>query len=235
MKNLKTLNNFVTESTITEQFSGKSDFQKIIKALDQGKKVYADHSRFPGTFRVISIDRNGTIAVVDYEDGKGEEEMAAMNINPKKIKIQESVNEGRKAKSKTPNEVITIDVDLAGDDKDIMDALKKFKIKVKANGATPNSYDMMGRKKDILDYLQSEYYALDARDVEDMWPELLESDLNEEYVESMDSIEIANALGKIKTLWDTWKAGPATERSDIKPAQKELKGWMDNWFKQNIK
>ena len=62
-----------------------------------------------------------------------------------------------------------------------------------------------------------------------------ESTVNEEYVESMDSIEIANALGKIKTLWDSWKGGPMTEPSDIKPAQRELKGWMDSWFKQNIK
>ncbi len=62
-----------------------------------------------------------------------------------------------------------------------------------------------------------------------------ESKINEEYIESMDSIEIANALGKIKTLWDTWKGGPMTEPSDIKPAQRELKGWMDRWFKQNIK
>ena len=60
-------------------------------------------------------------------------------------------------------------------------------------------------------------------------------EVNEEYVESMDSIEVANALGKIKTLWDEWKAGPATEPSDIKPAQRELKGWIDRWFKQNIK
>jgi hypothetical protein len=59
--------------------------------------------------------------------------------------------------------------------------------------------------------------------------------VNEEYIESMDSIEIANALGKIKTLWDAWKGGPMTEPSDIKPAQRELKGWMDRWFKQNIK
>ena len=62
-----------------------------------------------------------------------------------------------------------------------------------------------------------------------------ESEINEEYIESMDSIELANLLGKIKTLWDAWKSGPMTEPSDIKPAQRELKGWMDRWFKQNIK
>ena len=219
MKNLKTLDNFVTESSVTEAFSSKGDFNKIRKALSQGKTVTAQHARFPASITIKEIDKNGMYAIVDFNDGRGDGEMAAMNIDPRSIKIGESVNEARKAKSKSPNDIITIDVDLAGDDKDIMDAIKKFKLKVKPNGATPNSYDMMGRKGDILDYLQSDFYALDARDVEEIWPELLESDLNEEYVESMDSIEIANALGKIKTLWDTWKAGPATEPSDIKPAQ----------------
>lgn len=78
--------------------------------------------------------------------------------------------------------------------------------------------------KDLVDYKKDEL-GESERDVE----------LNEEYIESMDSIEIANALGKIKTLWDAWKGGPMTEPSDIKPAQRELKSWMDRWFKQNIK
>lgn len=78
--------------------------------------------------------------------------------------------------------------------------------------------------KDLVDYKKDEL-GESERDVE----------LNEEYIESMDSIEIANALGKIKTLWDAWKDGPMTEPSDIKPAQRELKSWMDRWFKQNIK
>jgi hypothetical protein len=62
-----------------------------------------------------------------------------------------------------------------------------------------------------------------------------ESVVNEEYIESMDSAEIGNALGKIETLWKDWRKGPLTEPSDIKPAQKELKGWIDRWFKQTIK
>jgi hypothetical protein len=59
--------------------------------------------------------------------------------------------------------------------------------------------------------------------------------VNEEYVESMDSIELANALGIIKTQWDKWKSGPLTEPGDIKPAQKELIGWVSRFLKQNIK
>ena len=59
--------------------------------------------------------------------------------------------------------------------------------------------------------------------------------LKEEYVEAMDHIELANALGVIKTQWDKWKKGPLTEPSDIKPAQKELIGWVTRFLKQNIK
>jgi hypothetical protein len=60
-------------------------------------------------------------------------------------------------------------------------------------------------------------------------------ELNEEYVEVMDPIRMANALGEIQQAWEQWKNGPMTEPSMIKPAQKELKGWLDRWFKQNIK
>ena len=51
----------------------------------------------------------------------------------------------------------------------------------------------------------------------------------------MDPIRMANALGEIQQAWEQWKKGPMTEPSMIKPAAKELKGWLDRWFKQNIK
>ena len=60
-----------------------------------------------------------------------------------------------------------------------------------------------------------------------------ESTVNEDYIELMP--EIANALGTIQTDWAKWKNGSATEPSDIKPAAKELKGWITRWMKQNIK
>ena len=64
----------------------------------------------------------------------------------------------------------------------------------------------------------------------------LKGQLNEdEYVQSMNVPELANHLGEIKKLWDEWKSGPLTKSSDIKPAQKQLKGWIDRWFKSNIK
>ena len=86
--------------------------------------------------------------------------------------------------------------------------------------------------RDIDKQIKSYIKAEKSGEFEDMGES---KSVNEEYIESMDSIEIANALGKIKTLWDTWKGGPMTEPSDVKPAQRELKGWMDRWFKQNIK
>jgi len=162
------------------------------------------------------------------------------NNNMKNLKsltsfsIGESLNEGKKAKAKNPNKVNTIDVDLSGDDSDIMDAIKSFNLKVKSNGANKGTgYDMTGKNKDILDYLQSDYYALDARDIEDMFPELLEGEINEEYIELMPGME--EGLEQIVEGWIEWKGGPATEKTDIAPARKELLNFCTTYLKKNIK
>ena len=47
--------------------------------------------------------------------------------------------------------------------------------------------------------------------------------LTEEYIEV------------IKDGWLEWKNGPMTQKSDIKPAQKELMKYMVDWMKKNIK
>jgi hypothetical protein len=62
-----------------------------------------------------------------------------------------------------------------------------------------------------------------------------EDKINEEYVEVMNMPVLANSLGAIKKEWDKWKNGPLTEPSDIRPAQRELTGWITRWMKQNIK
>lgn len=211
----------VRNSVIEAMGDGVLTEEELIKILQELKAHKRWLSRNTKLFN-ISEDQNGIKSYTLSPFGK--------RVKSKTVAVNEA-----KARSKSPSDMITVVIDLAGDDKDIMDVIKKYKLKADWNGATPNSADLTGKKKDILDYLQSDYYGLDARDIRDMFPELLESEINEEYVESMDSIEIANALGKIKTLWDRWKSGPMTEPSDIKPAQKELKGWLDSWFKQNIK
>jgi len=59
--------------------------------------------------------------------------------------------------------------------------------------------------------------------------------LKEEYIESMDSIAIDKHLSAIEMQWLDWKRGPMTEKSDIKPAQKELLDYITRFFKKAIK
>ena len=59
-----------------------------------------------------------------------------------------------------------------------------------------------------------------------------ESKINEEYIELM---RIDDPLDGIKDAWMEWKNGPATERGDIRPAQKELIDYINSWLKKNIK
>ena len=168
------------------------------------------------------------------------------NNNMKNLKsltdfsVNESLNEGKKAKAKNPNKINTIDIDLSGDSSDIMDAIKSFNLKVKSNGANKGTgYDMTGKNKDILNYLQSDYYAIDASDIEDMFPELLEGEgtefheINEEYIELIPGME--EGLEQIVEGWIEWKSGPATERTHIAPARKELLNFCTTYLKKNIK
>ena len=88
---------------LNEGFSDKSDFNKIRKALSQGKTVTANHARFPMAITIKEIDPKGMYATVDFNDGQGDSEMAAMNIDPRTIKISESaevVTENAKATAK---------------------------------------------------------------------------------------------------------------------------------------
>ncbi len=63
--------------------------------------------------------------------------------------------------------------------------------------------------------------------------------ISEGYVERIDAADrVAEGLASIKKAWKVWVNGPSSipgTRSDIKPAQKELKKYLDDWFKANIK
>jgi len=121
MKYIKSLD--VNES-INEGVS--SDVKKMMKAVKQGKTVYGENIRFPGRFKVLGFTLGGSMAEVDYEDGKGSMEMAAMNIDPRKIKIEESadLNEAKKFK---PGDMWSNDFDY--------DGMMKYALKV--NHKTP--------------------------------------------------------------------------------------------------
>lgn len=59
-----------------------------------------------------------------------------------------------------------------------------------------------------------------------------ETQVNEEYIEI---INIDDALEDMKTGWENWKSGPLTEPSDIRPAAKEFKDYINGWLNKNIR
>lgn len=112
--------------------------------------------------------------------------------------LGESVtNEALKASK--PNEVTTVEVDMGWDDSDpeedkaAKEAFKKFKIKVKETKSNPGTFEVTGKKKDILAYLQSEFYEMDDETVEEFYPELLEGNSFEMYtIENIEASKKAN-------------------------------------------
>ena len=71
--------------------------------------------------------------------------------------------------------------------------------------------------------------------VTDKKSQVTEDIVNEEYVESMDSVRLDKHLGDIEKLWKAWKNGPMTERSDIVPAGKELTHYILLWMRKTFK
>lgn len=103
----------------------------------------------------------GYLAVVSAESQKNQD-----------FKFESFVNE---------SEVETIELDMAWDsssaedDKAAKAAFKKYKIKVKGANGQPGTYEVTGKKKDILAYLKSDFYEMDQETIEEYYPELLES------------------------------------------------------------
>jgi hypothetical protein len=87
--------------------------------------------------------------------------------------FEEFINESLKAKK--PNDIIEIDIDFAGSDSDLRKLSKKHKLEV--DEYEPGMVLLKGKKKDILDYLQSDEYDMDPEDIKDLFPEILESDI----------------------------------------------------------
>jgi chorismate mutase len=100
----------------------------------------------------------------EKEDGSVVKEEVTISITEAKLKAG-------KGKAK-------IDIDHEGDD--IKATEKKFKVKFKK---TKDGFDLSGQKKDILAYLQSNEYDMDAEDIEDLFPELMEDVKAEEKIE----------------------------------------------------
>jgi len=118
----------------------------------------------------------------------GGSEAKAKNFINQMHKANEAMNPNTELKealtSKKPNEVETIELDMAwDDDKEVKAVFKKYKITVKVATASfdngqSGTYEVTGKKKDILAYLQSEFYEMDADTIEEYYPELLEANSN---------------------------------------------------------
>lgn len=85
----------VSGTDINEGISPK--IKKAIKAVEKGETVYGENIRFPGRFKILSFNKAGNMATVDYEDGTDAFDMAAMNIAIDKLQFEsvetEDVNE----------------------------------------------------------------------------------------------------------------------------------------------
>jgi len=83
---------------------------------------------------------------------------------------KEDVNEAKKLKPGKGK--AELDINWDGDRKDIKFATTKYKIKMKphSDGAI-----ISGDKAKLLAYLQGQDYAMDPEDIEDLYPELMES------------------------------------------------------------
>jgi hypothetical protein len=78
------------------------------------------------------------------------------------------------------NDVVTIDLDMAWeDDATAQAAFDQYGIEVQPTGGNPGTFEVTGRKEDVLAYLKSEYYGMDDQDIAHYYPELLDGELEE--------------------------------------------------------
>lgn len=101
----------------------------------------------------------------EKEDGTVMKEAEEVTISIDYMhKIDEKLKPGRGKE--------TIDIDYIGDKALTKKVESKFKIKVKQTGST--TADIMGEKKNILAFMQSDAYMMDDKDIKELFPELLE-------------------------------------------------------------
>ena len=101
----------------------------------------------------------------EKEDGTVMKEAEEVTISIDYLfKIDEKLKPGRGKE--------TIDIDYIGDKALTKKVESKFKIKIKQTGST--TADIMGEKKNILSFMQSDAYMMDDGDIKELFPELLE-------------------------------------------------------------
>ena len=143
----------------------------------------------------------------DKEDGTNMKEEITISIDYMH-KIDEKLKPG-KGKS-------TIDVDYIGDKGLTKKLESKFKVKIKQTGST--TADITGEKKNILSFMKSDAYMMDDGDIEELFPELLES-------VSPEMADELPAAGKETGYMDE-------EEKDLSPAQKKYQAFFKKALKK---
>lgn len=78
------------------------------------------------------------------------------------------------------DQTVTIELDMAWDDDDAaQEAFQKYNIDVKGTDGRPGTYEVTGKKEDILAYLKSPYYDMDDETIEQYYPEILDGEMEE--------------------------------------------------------
>jgi hypothetical protein len=83
------------------------------------------------------------------------------------------------------SDMITIELDMSWDssnpeeDASAKAAFDQFGIEVSDGTGMPGTYEVTGRKKDILAYLKSEFYDMDDESIARYYPELLDGEMSE--------------------------------------------------------
>jgi hypothetical protein len=78
------------------------------------------------------------------------------------------------------DDMVTIDLDMAWDDDQAAQAaFDQFGIEVQETNGNPGTFEVTGRKEDILAYLKSEYYGMDDETIQQYYPELLDGEMSE--------------------------------------------------------
>lgn len=99
----------------------------------------------------------------DLDESKNE------SVNEMKISVSEKLKKSGKD---------TLDVDYIGDERLTKELEKKFKVKIKSTGNT--TADIVGDRKNIIKLLKSDAYLMDEDEIEDVFPQLAESKVDED-------------------------------------------------------
>jgi hypothetical protein len=78
------------------------------------------------------------------------------------------------------DDMVTIELDMAWDDDQAAQAaFDQFGIEVQETNGNPGTFEVTGRKEDILAYLKSEFYGMDDESIQQYYPELLDGEMSE--------------------------------------------------------